>query len=63
MLAKKVAKSKIKTLTLMVAVPMAKIDKRSLPQQKELKDTERPDFIPILPQPPLTYQPDDRDKH
>jgi len=60
-LAKKMAKPETKTVTRTVAVPKTKIVKQ--PQQQATpKDTERTDFTPIRPQPPLSNQQDDRDK-
>jgi len=56
-LAKKMTKPKTKTVIRTVAVPKTKIVK-----QPTLKDTERTDFTPIRPQPPLPNQQDDRDK-
>jgi hypothetical protein len=60
-LAKKIAKPETKTVTRTVAVPKTKIVKQE-PQQLTAKDTERTDFTPIRPQPPLPNQQDDRDK-
>jgi len=62
-LAKKMAKPETKTVTRTVAVPKTKIVKQE-PQQQQTtpKDTERTDFTPIRPQPPLQNQQDDRDK-
>ena len=60
-LAKKMAKPETKTVTRTVAVPKTKIVKQE-PQQTTPKDTERTDFTPIRPQPPLPNQQDDRDK-
>ena len=60
-LAKKMAKPETKTVTRTVAVPKTKIVKQE-PQQTTPKDTERTDFTPIRPQPPLQNQQDDRDK-
>ena len=60
-LAKKMAKPETKTVTRTVAVPKTKIVKQE-PQQTTPKDTERTDFTPIRPQPPLPNQRDDRDK-
>ena len=57
-LAKKMTKLKTKTVIRTVAVPKTKIVK-----QPTLKDTERTDFTPIRPQPPLPNQQDDRQKH
>ena len=52
-LAKKMAKLETKTVTRTVAVPKTKIVKQQTPPQTIPKDTERTDFIPIRPQPPL----------
>ena len=60
-LAKKMAKPETKTVTRTVAVPKTKIVKQE-PQQTTPKDTERTDFTPIRPQPPLPNQQDNRDK-
>ena len=59
--AKKMAKPETKTVTRTVAVPKTKIVKQE-PQKTTPKDTERTDFTPIRPQPPLPNQQDDRDK-
>ena len=61
-LAKKMAKPETKTVTRTVAVPKTKIVKQEPQQQTSPKDTERIDFTPIRPQPPLPNQQDDRDK-
>ena len=61
-LAKKIAKPETKTVTRTVAVPKTKIIKQQPQQQMTPKDTERTDFTPIRPQPPLPNQQDDRDK-
>ena len=61
-LAKKMAKPETKTVTRTVAVPKTKIVKQEPQQQTKSKDTERTDFTPIRPQPPLPNQQDDRDK-
>ena len=61
-LAKKMAKPETKTVTRTVAVPKTKIVKQEPQQQAAPKDTERTDFTPIRPQPPLPNQQDDRDK-
>ena len=61
-LAKKMAKPETKTVTRTVAVPKTKIIKQEPQQQTTPKDTERTDFTPIRPQPPLPNQQDDRDK-
>ncbi|MDA9960262.1 hypothetical protein N9D19_01855 [Planktomarina temperata] len=55
-LAKKMAKPETKTVTRTVAVPKAKIVKQQTPPQTIPKDTERTDFTPIRPQPPLPNQ-------
>ena len=60
-LAKKMAKPETKTVTRTVAVPKTQIVKQE-PQQTTPKDTERTDFTPICPQPPLRNQQDNRDK-
>ena len=51
-LAKKTAEPETKT----VAVPKTKIVKQQTPPQTTPKDTERTDFTPIRPQPPLPNQ-------
>ena len=61
-LAKKMAKPETKTVTRTVAIPKTKIVKQQTPPQTTPKDTERTDFSPILPQPPLPNKQDDRDK-
>ena len=61
-LAKKMAKPETKTVTRTVAVPKTKIVKQEPQQQAAPKDTERTDFWPIRPQPPLPNQQDDREK-
>ena len=61
-LAKKMAKPETKTITRTVAVPKTKIVKQQTPQQTTPKDTERTDFAPIRPQPPLPNQPSIRNK-
>jgi hypothetical protein len=61
-LAKKMAKPETKTVTRTVAVPKTKIVKQQTPPQTTPKDTERTDFAPIRPQPPLSNQQDNRDK-
>lgn len=61
-LAKEVAKPEAKTVTRTVTVPKTKIVKQEPQQQTTPKDTERTDFTPIRPQPPLANQQDDRDK-
>ena len=55
-LAKKMAKPETKILTRTVAVPKTKIVKQQTPSQTIPKDTERTDFTPIRPQPPLPNQ-------
>ena len=54
-LAKKMAKPETKTVTRTVAVPKTKIIKQEPPRTTP-KDTERTDFTPIRPQPPLPNQ-------
>ena len=54
--------SETKTVTRTVAVPKTKIVKQEPQQQTAPKDTERTDFTPIRPQPPLPNQQKDRDK-
>ena len=61
-LATRMAKPETKTVTRTVAVPKTKIVKQEPQQQTAPKDTERTDFTPIRPQPPLQNQQDDRDK-
>ena len=61
-LAKKMAKQETKTVTRTVAVPKTKIVKQAPQQQTTPKDTERTDFTPIRPQPPLPNQQDSREK-
>jgi hypothetical protein len=61
-LAKKMTKPEKKTVTRTVAVSKTKIVKQEPQQQTTPKDTERTDFTPIRPQPPLPNQQDDRDK-
>ena len=61
-LAKKMAKPETKTVTRTIAVPKTKIVKQEPQQQTTPKDTERTDFTPIRPQPPLPNQQDSRDK-
>lgn len=60
-LAKKMAEPETRTVTRTVAVPKTKIIKQPTPQQQQAtpKDTERADFSPIRPQPPLPNQRDD----
>ena len=48
--------SETKTVTRTVAVPKTKIVKQQTPPQTTPKDTERTDFTPIRPQPPLPNQ-------
>ena len=55
-LAKKMAKPEAKTVTRTAAVPKTKIVKQQTPPQTTPKDTERTDFTPIRPQPPLPNQ-------
>ena len=50
------AKKMAKTVTRTVAVPKTKIVKQQTQQQAKPKDTERTDFTPIRPQPPLPNQ-------
>ena len=57
-----VCQKKTKTVTLTVAISKTKIVKQEPQQQTIPKDTERKDFSPIRPQPPLPNQQDDRDK-
>ena len=61
-LAKRMAKPETKTVTRTVTVPKTKIVKQEPKQQATPKDTERKNFTPIRPQPPLPNQQDDRDK-
>ena len=63
-LAKKMAEPETRTVTRTVAVPKTKIIKQEPQQQQQVtpKDTERTDFTPIRPQPPLPNQQDDREK-
>ena len=61
-LAKKMAKPETKTVTRTVAVPKTKIVKQQTPPQTTPKDTERTDFAPVRPQPPLPNQQGNRDK-
>ena len=61
-LAKKMTKPETKTVTRTVAVPKTKIVTQQPQQQTTPKDTERKDFTPIRPQPPLPNQQDSRDK-
>ena len=55
------AKPEAKTVTRTAAVPQTKIVKQQKPPQTTPKDTERKDFTPIRPQPPLPNQQDDID--
>jgi len=55
-LAKKMAKPETKTVTRTVAVPKTTIVKQQTLPQTIPKDTERTDFTPIRPQPPLPNQ-------
>ena len=55
-LAKKMTKPETKTITRTVAVPKTKIVKQQPQQPTTQKDTERTDFTPIRPQPPLPNQ-------
>ena len=61
-LAKKMAKPETKTVKRTVAVPQTKIVTQQPQQQTTPKDTERTDFTPIRPQPPLPNQQDSRHK-
>src|SRR5210317_1288464 len=61
-LAKKMAKPETKTVTRTVAVSKTKIVTQQPQQQTAPKDTERTDFTPIRPQPPLPNQQDSREK-
>ena len=61
-LAKKMAKPETKTVTSTVAAPKTKIVTQQTQIQTTPKDTERTDFTPIRPQPPLPNQQDSRDK-
>ena len=61
-LAKKMAKPETKTVTRTLAVPKTKIVRQEPQQQTTPKATERTDFIPIRPQPPLPNQQDGREK-
>jgi hypothetical protein len=56
------AKPETKTVTRTVAVPKTKIVTQQPQQQTTPKDTERTDFAPIRPQPPLPNQQHSRDK-
>ena len=55
-LAKKMTKPETKTVTRTVAIPKTKVVKQQTPPQTTPKDTERTDFTPIRPQPPLPNQ-------
>ena len=55
-LAKKMTKPETKTVTRTVAVPKTKIVKQQTPPQTIPTDTERTDFTPLRPQPPLPNQ-------
>jgi hypothetical protein len=55
-LAKKMAKPETRAVTRTVAIPKAKIVKQQTPPLTVTKDTERTDFTPIRPQPPLPNQ-------
>ena len=61
-LAKKMGKPETKTVTRTVAAPRTKIVTQQPQHKTEPKDTERADFTPIRPQPPLPNQHDDREK-
>ena len=61
-LAKKMVQPKTNTETRIIAVPKTKIVKQQPQQKTTPKDTERTDFTPIRPQPPLPNQKDDREK-
>jgi hypothetical protein len=61
-LAKKMTKPDTKTVTRTIAVPKTKIVKQQPQQQTVPKDTERTDFKPVRPQPPLPNQQGNRDK-
>jgi hypothetical protein len=62
-LAKKMTKPEPNTVIRTIAVPKTKIVKQQTPPQTTPKDTERTDFTPIRPQPPLPNQQDSREKH
>lgn len=53
-LAKKMAKPKARTVTRTVSIPQTKVVKQASDKETTSKDTERTDFSPIQPQPPLT---------
>jgi len=55
-------KPETKTVKRTTDVPKTKIVKQQSPPQKTPKDTERTDFTPIRPQPPLPNQQHDRAK-
>jgi len=55
-LAKKITRPKTKTVTRTIAVPKTKIFTQQPQQQTTPKDTERTDFTPIRPKPPLPNQ-------
>ena len=60
-LSKKMAEPETRTVRRTVAVPKTKIIKQPPPKQQQQatpKDTERTDFSPIRPQPPLPNQRD-----
>ena len=61
-LAKKMAKPETKTVTRTIAVPKTKIVKQEPQQQMTPKGTERTEFTPIRPQPPLPNQQGDIEK-
>ena len=61
-LAKKMTRPDTKPVTRTVAVPKTKIVKQEPQQQSTPKDTERTDFTPVRPQPPLPNQQGNRDK-
>jgi hypothetical protein len=55
-------KPETKTVTRPVAVPKTKIVKQEPQQQATPKHTERTDFTPVRPQPPLRNHQGNRDK-
>jgi len=61
-LAKKMAKPETKTVTNTAAVPKTEIVTQQPQQQTAPKGTERTDFAPIRPQPPLPNQQVNRDE-
>ena len=61
-LAKKMAEPETKTVTPTIAVPKTKIVTQQPQQQTAPKGTERTDFAPIRPQPPLPNQQVNRDE-